>query len=71
MTISADVNSGLSDTVSSFPTKTDFLDSTSGMSMFSICPDPPSGTAFSKAVVLTVIIFFSCWLSTVAIQAPA
>ena len=60
--MSADVNSGLSDTVSSFFTKPDFLDSVSGTSFVITFAEPPAALAFSNEVVLIVEHFFLAWI---------
>ena len=71
ITISAEVSSGLSETVSSFLTKSDFLEPVSGTSLSSTDAVLPETETLSNDVVLIVNAFFSCEDCTVAMHEPA
>ena len=70
ITISAEVNSGLSDLANSSLTKLEMprLESSSKISLVA---DPPWSSQSSNPVALTVITFIASELLTVAIQFPA
>ena len=70
-TISADINSGRSDTVSSFLTNVGLLLFFVGKSCLINSGLPPSVEVLSKEVVLIVRTFLLCSVLTVAIHAPA
>ena len=67
----AEVSSGRSERVSSWPTKLERPPASSPPSASSIEAEPPWSQTASKAVARTVMIFFASEVRTVAIALPA